>query len=123
MAKILIVDDSMTSRKQIRKELEACGHVIVGEAIDGKEGYELYQKLKPDLVTMDVTMPVMDGLDSLKLIMRYDPKAVIVMVTSAGQQQTMLDAVKSGAADFIAKPFDSQQIAKTIEKALQEGKE
>ena len=77
MAKILIVDDSRTSRKFLRDILEKSGNEIVGEAVNGREGFDLYQKLRPDIVTMDITMPVMDGLDSLKLIMRFDPAAKV----------------------------------------------
>ena len=118
MAKILIVDDSRTSRKFLRDILEKSGNEIVGEAVNGREGFDLYQKLRPDIVTMDITMPVMDGLDSLKLIMRFDPAAKVVMVTAAGQQQKMLEAVKLGALEFIAKPFDTPTIAETVNKIM-----
>ena len=123
MAKILIVDDSRTSRKFLRDILEKSGNEIVGEAVNGREGFDLYQKLRPDIVTMDITMPVMDGLDSLKLIMRFDPAAKVVMVTAAGQQQKMLEAVKFGALEFIAKPFDMPTIAETVNKIMEKDDE
>ena len=123
MAKILIVDDSRTSRKFLRDILEKSGNEIVGEAVNGLEGFDLYQKLRPDIVTMDITMPVMDGLDSLKLIMRFDPAAKVVMVTAAGQQQKMLEAVKLGALEFIAKPFDTPTIAETVNKIMEKDDE
>ena len=123
MAKILIVDDSRTSRKFLRDILEKSGNEIVGEAVNGREGFDLYQKLRPDIVTMDITMPVMDGLDSLKLIMRFDPAAKVVMVTAAGQQQKMVEAVKLGALEFIAKPFDMPTIAETVNKIMEKDDE
>ena len=119
MARILIVDDSRTSRKFLRDILEKSGHEIAGEAVNGKEGFEMYQKLKPDIVTMDITMPEMDGLDCLKLIIRYDPGARVIMVTAAGQQQKMVDAVKYGALEFMSKPFDTIKIVETIQKVMQ----
>ena len=123
MAKILIVDDSRTSRKFLRDILEKSGNEIVGEAVNGREGFDLYQKLRPDIVTLDITMPVMDGLDSLKLIMRFVPAAKVVMVTAAGQQQKMLEAVKLGALEFIAKPCDTPTIAETVNKIMEKDDE
>lgn len=116
MAKILIVDDSRTSRKILRKILEKDGHTIVGEAANGEEGYLEYQRLKPDAVTMDITMPKMDGIESLQLIRRYDDQAVVVMITAAGQKEKMLQAIKYGASDFIAKPFEGSDVLRVIEK-------
>lgn len=116
MANVLIVDDSRTSRRVLRDILERNGYVVIGEAVDGKEGYELYQSLKPDAVTMDVTMPVMDGVDSLKLIMRFDPEAKVIMVTAAGQKQKMMEALKVGAVEYIAKPLDEGAIIKTMKE-------
>jgi len=119
MARVLIVDDSRTSRKFLRDILEHSGNEVAGEAVNGKEGFEMYQKLKPDIVTMDITMPEMDGIESLKLIMRYDPSARIIMVTAAGQQQKMVEAVKYGALEFMSKPFDTIKIVETIQKVMQ----
>ena len=118
MAKILIVDDSRTSRRILKDILERNGHTIVGEAVNGKEGYEMYQSNNPDIVTMDITMPVMDGIDSLKLIMRFNPEAKVIMVTAAGQKQKMLEALKDGAVEYIAKPLDEEAIVKTVEEVL-----
>lgn len=119
MAKILIVDDSRTSRRILRGILEADGHEIVGEATNGLEGYEMYKVMKPELVTMDITMPVMDGVESLKKIKEDFPEAKVVMVTAAGQKHNMIEAVQSGAAEFLAKPFDVEQIKNTIKTVLQ----
>ena len=118
MAKILIVDDSRAARRILKDILERHGHTIVGEAVNGKEGYELYQSTNPDIVTMDITMPVMDGIDSLKLIMRLNPEAKVIMVTAAGQKQKMLEALKDGASEYIAKPLDEEAIIKTVDEIL-----
>ena len=95
MAKILIVDDSRTSRKILRTLLEEAGHEIVGEAVNGDDGYLKYQELKPDLVTMDITMPTTDGIQALQLIRHYDKEACVVMITAAGQKDKMLQALSS----------------------------
>ena len=111
MAKILIVDDSKTSRKFLRNMLEDAGHEIVSEAVNGVEGVEKFRLYKPDVVTMDITMPVMDGIEAVR---------EIIMVTAAGQKTNMVEALKRGAADFIQKPFDSAVIINTIEKVLED---
>lgn len=118
MAKILLVDDSKTSRKILRGILEENGHEIIGEAENGEDGVTKYKELHPDLTTMDITMPVMDGLDALRLIMEYDKTAKVVMVTAAGQKTKMVDALKFGAAEFLAKPFESAQIVDIINKVF-----
>lgn len=118
MANILIVDDSRTSRRILKGVLEAEGHTIIGEASNGQEGYDMYVQYKPDLVTMDITMPVMDGVQSLKKIKADFPDAKVIMVTAAGQKHNVVEAVQSGAADFIPKPFDVEQIKSTLKKIL-----
>lgn len=118
MARILLIDDSKTSRKILRGILEQAGHEIVGEAVNGKEGIQKYIELKPDITTMDITMPVLDGLGSLKEIISFDAKAKVVMVTAAAQKNKMVDAVKIGASEFIAKPFNVSQIVTIITKVL-----
>lgn len=114
MANILIVDDSRTSRRILRGILEGAGHTIVDEAKNGEEGYLMYKQYKPDLVTMDITMPVMTGVESLKLIKKDFEDAKVVMVSAAGQQHNMMEAVQSGAAEFIAKPFEVDAILKVV---------
>lgn len=116
MAKILIVDDSRTSRKILRNLLEDAGHTIVGEATNGMEGVSQYKELKPDITTMDITMPELDGIESLKLIKEADKDAIIVMISAAGQKNKMIEAVKYGASEFIAKPFVAEEITDVIEK-------
>lgn len=116
MAKILIIDDSRTSRKILRGMLEEAGHEIVDEGVDGKDGFEKYKQYKPDLVTLDITMPVMDGLESLKCIKEFDKDAKVIMVTAAGQQSKMVEAIKLGASEFVTKPFEKDNILKLIDK-------
>ena len=114
MARILIVDDSRISRRILRNILEQGGHEIVGEAGNGQEGYDLFLELKPDLVTMDITMPVMDGLESLRLIIEADPAAKVLMITAAGQKDKMMQAVRLGCIDFVAKPFDDRMVVDMV---------
>lgn len=118
MAKILIVDDSRTSRKILRELLKSGGHEIVGEASNGEEGVIFYKGLKPDVVTMDITMPNMNGLEALICIKKEDEDAKVIMITAAGQKEKMLQAIKEGADDFITKPFEAEQILGAIDHVL-----
>lgn len=118
MATVLIVDDSRTSRKLLKNVLEHGGFVITGEAANGEEGYLKYKELKPDLVTMDITMPIMDGIESLSLIKHENQNAKVVMITAAGQKEKMLDALKRGADNFITKPFDEAEILATLKQVI-----
>lgn len=120
MAEILIVDDSRTSRKILRQILEDAGHTIIGEAVNGEEGYLKYQELKPQMVTLDITMPKMDGIEALRLIRKFDENAMAIMITAAGQKEKMIQAIKSGAADFIAKPYEAEDVLKVIAKCIHE---
>lgn len=118
MAKILIVDDSRTSRKILKNIIEENGYEIAGEAENGEIGVNLYKELKPDLVTLDITMPVMDGVSALKAIMEYDSSAKVIMVTAAGQKGNVVEAIKLGAFEFVTKPFDPDVIKDVFGKAL-----
>ena len=118
MANILIVDDSRTSRKILRRILEEAEHTIVGEAVNGEDGYLKYQELKPDVVTLDITMPKMDGVEALRLIKKYDENAIAIMITAAGQKERMILAIKSGAADFIAKPYEDNDVLWVIDRCI-----
>ncbi len=118
MAKILIVDDSRTSRKILKGILENAGYEVIGEATNGQEGYERYVELKPDIVTMDITMPVLDGIEALKKIKAGYPDAKVVMVTAAGQKTKMVEAVQNGANEFVSKPFEPEQLKTIIEKVM-----
>ncbi len=116
MSKILIVDDSRTSRKILREYLTEAGHEIVAEAENGQDCVEKYSEFKPDIVTLDITMPVLDGLAALKEIKKIDPNAKVVMVTAVGKQNMVVEAIKSGASEFVTKPFDKDNILKIISK-------
>ena len=111
----IIIDDSKTSRSVLRTILEDHGYEVLAEAVNGLEGYEKYCELKPDFVTLDITMPVMDGIETLVKIKEFDPNAQIIMVTAAGQKSKMLEAIKLGAAEFLTKPFETDQIISIIE--------
>lgn len=118
MGKILIVDDSRTSRKMLREILEGMGHEVVGEATNGEEGYVMYKEWNPDLVTLDITMPKMDGIESLMLIKKYHADAEAVMITAAGQKEKMIQAVKYGASEFITKPYEKDEVERIIAQIL-----
>jgi len=119
MAKILIVDDSAISRKKLKAILESANHEIVGEAVDGAEALEKYEVLSPHLVTMDITMPNVDGISALKDIMERDPLARVVMITALGKGEKILEALNAGAKNYITKPFDAGQIIHSIQEALE----
>lgn len=119
MGKILIVDDSRTSRRILKGILESAGHEVIGEAMNGEEGYQKYADLQPDLVTLDVTMPVLDGIGALKKIKADYPDAKVVMVTAAGQKSKMVEAVQAGADEFIPKPFEADKLQEMIQRVLQ----
>lgn len=116
--KILIIDDSRMSRSVLRDTLENAGYCVVGEAINGVEGVKAFMKLKPDLCTMDITMPVMDGIEALKEIRKLDPKAKIVMVSAAGMKAKIVEAIKAGASEFIAKPYEKEKVEKIVADIL-----
>jgi len=118
MNKVLIIDDSENMRMTIRALVEANGYTVVGEATDGKSGIELYMKLKPDIVTMDVVMRDMNGIEALKSIIEQDPGAIIVMVSAMGQDQFVKDAIVAGAKGFVVKPFGELQLMDAFSKAL-----
>ena len=115
MHTVLIIDDSKTSRSVLRNIMEEHGYEVVAEAENGQEGYEKYCELKPDLVTLDITMPIMDGIETLVKIKEFDVSAKVIMVTAAGQKNKMLEAIRLGAAEFVTKPFETGQIINIIE--------
>lgn len=114
MAKVLIIDDSRTSRRVLKNILLENGHEVIGEAEDGQIGYEKFIELEPDIVTLDITMPVLDGLGTLEKIMTLKEDANVIMVTAAGQKEKMVEAIKHGATEFIQKPFEPEQILTVI---------
>lgn len=119
MATVLMIDDSRTSRKILRAALERGGHTIVGEAANGEEGYLKYKELNPDIVTMDITMPLMDGIEALTLIKKANESAKVIMITAAGQKEKMVEALKRGAEEFITKPFDETEVLATVNRVAQ----
>jgi two-component system chemotaxis response regulator CheY len=116
MAKVLIVDDAAFMRISIKNMLTKNGYDVVGEAENGAIGVELYKELHPDIVTMDITMPEMSGLDALKEITKTDPSAKIVMVSAMGQEAMVREAIVSGAKGFIVKPFKEDGIIAALKK-------
>ncbi|MBL8086740.1 MAG: response regulator [Chthonomonas sp.] len=116
--RILITDDALFMRVTLKNILTQHGFEVVGEAQNGVEAVKLYQELKPDLVTMDITMPEMDGLQALKEIRSADPNAKVVMCTAMGQKNMVVDAIQSGAKDFIVKPFQPDRVVEAVRKQL-----
>ncbi|WP_391121279.1 response regulator [Psychrobacillus sp. L3] len=116
--RILIVDDAAFMRMMIKDILTKNGFEVVGEAGDGAQAVEKYAELKPDLVTMDITMPEMDGIAALKEIKGKNPNAIIIMCSAMGQQAMVIDAIQAGAKDFIVKPFQADRVIEAISKAL-----
>lgn len=116
MADIMIVDDSRTSRRILREILERNGHKVVAEAVNGEDGYLKYKEVNPDIVTMDITMPHMDGVECLSLIKKVNPEAKVLMITAAGQKEKMLESIKRGAEEFIVKPFNEAEILAALER-------
>jgi len=116
--KILLVDDAAFMRMMIKGILTKNGFSVCGEAQNGQEAIDKYKELKPDLIIMDITMPVMDGLVALKTIKKDHPEVKIVMCSAMGQESFVIEAIKSGAADFIVKPFQEDRILSTVTKAL-----
>lgn len=116
MAKVLIVDDAAFMRISIKNMLTKNGYEVVGEAENGKIGVEKYKELSPDIVTMDITMPEMSGLDALKEIIKINPAAQVIMVSAMGQEAMVRDAIISGAKGFIVKPFKEDGIISAIKK-------
>jgi two-component system chemotaxis response regulator CheY len=104
----------------LKKTLVEHGHEVVGEAGDGSQAVELHRQHKPDLTTMDITMPVMDGIKAVQHIRAEDPAARIIMVTAIGQKAIITDAIQAGASGFIVKPFDPSQIKAVVNRVLQE---
>lgn len=117
MAKILVVDDAEFLRVRISKMLVGGGHEVI-EADNGLNAVNTYKSAKPDAVLMDITMPEMDGLAALKEIRAADPQARVVMLTALGQESVVMEAIKSGAKDFVVKPFEPERVLAAITKAL-----
>ncbi|EGW39727.1 response regulator [Desulfosporosinus sp. OT] len=118
MKKLLIVDDAAFMRLTIRNIMNNYDIEIVGEAANGAIGVEMYKEFRPDVVTMDVTMPEMTGVEALKKIKAFDPQAKVIMVSSMGQERMVKEAIRSGAKTFIVKPFKEEFLYQTIYNVL-----
>jgi two-component system chemotaxis response regulator CheY len=105
-------------RMMLRKIVIVSGHEVVGEAADGDEAIQQYHELRPDLVTLDITMPGKDGLQVLRELLESDPDARVIMCSALGQQQKVVESMKLGACDFVVKPFEEQTVRDAIAKAL-----
>ena len=117
--RVLVVDDSTTMRKIIAQHLKAEAYEICGEAANGEEALELYKELMPDVVTLDINMPVMSGLDALKCILGHDKDANVLMVTSEGDRETVIEAITAGAKGYIVKPPNKARVCEKVKFALQ----
>ena len=118
MNRVLIVDDAAFMRMMIKDILEKNGFEVVGEASNGLKAVELYKKESPDVVTMDITMPEMDGIEAVKAIKAFDAGAKIIMCSAMGQQTMVMDAIRAGARDFIVKPFQPDRVLEAIRKVI-----
>jgi two-component system, chemotaxis family, chemotaxis protein CheY len=118
MKRVLIVDDAAFIRLAMRTILEKNGYEVVGEASDGKIALVQYMELKPDFVTLDITMPNMDGIEALKAIRNFDKNAVVIMVSALGQERHIKEAIINGAQYFLVKPFKEENVVETIKKIV-----
>lgn len=114
--RILICDDTAFMRMTLRRVLESNGYEVVGEAENGLDAIEKYQELRPDIVTMDITMPKMDGITAIKEIMKIDPNARIIVCSAMGQKPMVIEALNAGARDFLVKPFQPQRVLEAIQR-------
>jgi two-component system, chemotaxis family, chemotaxis protein CheY len=118
MVKIMVADDTAFMRTMLKDVLVSGGHEIIAEARNGEEAVHLFKRLKPDLVTMDITMPEMDGITALTEIMEFDSRAKVIMCSALGQQAMVLYAIQAGTKDFIVKPFQKDRVLLAVCKVL-----
>lgn len=118
MPSVLITDDAVFMRVTLKDMLEKNGFNVVGEAENGRDAVEKYAQLQPDLVTMDITMPELDGIEALKEIKSRFPNAKVIMCSAMGQQNMVIDAIQAGAKDFIVKPFVQERVVEAINRVL-----
>lgn len=115
MKRILIVDDSRVSRKMLRNLLELSGYEVVAEAVNGKEGLELFEKMNPDIVLMDITMPEINGIESLRAIKKQRESAKVIIISGTGHNQRKIEAINAGAEIYITKPYDDNEILEALQ--------
>jgi two-component system, chemotaxis family, chemotaxis protein CheY len=118
MARVLVVDDAAFMRKMVTDALTKGGHEVIGEAGNGVEAVARFQELRPEVMTLDITMPEKDGLEALREIISLDPTARVIMCSALGQESKVLESVKLGAKDFVVKPFQPDRVIAAVEKAL-----
>lgn len=118
MKRVLIVDDAAVIRMMIRGILEYNGFEIAGEAKNGKEAVNMYKELNPDVVTMDIIMPELDGVNALKEILEFDPNAKVIMVTAIDQREKLMESIRLGASDYIVKPFEEERVLSAVKNTL-----
>ena len=116
--RVLIVDDAAFMRMMIKDILEKNGYTVVGQSSNGIQAVDAYKSEKPDVVTMDITMPDMDGIQAVKEIMSFDPNAKVIMCSAMGQQAMVMDAIRAGAKDFIVKPFQAERVLEAVKKVV-----
>jgi two-component system chemotaxis response regulator CheY len=118
MARVLVVDDALMMRKMLCDTLAKGGHEVIGEAANGEEAVATFQALRPDVTTLDITMPEKDGISALREILALDPTARVIMCSALGQEAKVLESIKAGARDFVVKPFKADRVLEAIGKAL-----
>ncbi len=118
MGNIMIVDDAAFMRATLKDVITKGGHTVICEAVNGEEAIDKYKIHSPDVMTLDITMPEMDGLEALKQIMQIDANAKVIMCSAIGQQANVLESIKAGAKDFIVKPFQAERVIEAINKVL-----
>ncbi len=118
MANVLVVDDALFVRQAMKKILESNGHVMIGEADNGEKAIEKYKELNPDVVLLDITMPGMSGVETLKQLKAIDYDVKVIICSSMGQQSIIAEAIQAGAKDFVVKPFKEENVIASLEKVL-----
>lgn len=117
--KILVCDDAAFMRMMVKDILTKNGYEVIGEAVNGQDAIAKYKELSPDLTTMDITMPEMDGIQALKEIRKFDANARIIMCSAMGQQAMVIESIQAGAKDFIVKPFQQDRVLEAVKKAIE----
>lgn len=120
MARIMIVDDSMMMRTTLRRILEKAGHEVVSEAINGQQAIDDYPKYQPDLVTMDITMPGLSGIEAMKCILEFDPAANIIVASALGQKHIVFEALENGAKNYVLKPITEEKLLPVLKLVLEQ---